>query len=186
MYVPRLKKKYFEEVVPKLQEEFGYSSPMQVPRLRAVYLNQGLAKFKDQRRVVENGQEILSLIAGQRAVLRRAKRAISNFKLREGMVVATSVTLRGQRMWDFVDKLFHLGLARVRDFRGLRPSSFDGQGNYTLGLKEQIIFPEVNIDKVEKITGMNVTFVLSGHDRAVNYRLLRALGMPFSDMHTNQ
>lgn len=186
MYIPRLKVKYNEKIIPELQKKFGFTSPMQVPRLKAIYINQGLAKYKDNRKILENAQENLTLIAGQKAIFRTAKNAISNFKLRAGMTIATSVTLRGNRMWEFADKLFNLGLARVRDFRGVKVNAFDGQGNYTLGIKEQIIFPEINVDNVDKITGMSITFVLSSDDKETSYALLKALGMPFADMHQKQ
>lgn len=183
MYTPRLKVKYKQEIVPHLQKELGYKSPMAVPQLQAIYINQGLARVKDNRKIIENAQENLTLIAGQKAVLTKAKNAISNFKLRAGMVVGARVTLRGDKMWEFVDRLFTLNLARVRDFRGVKPNAFDKQGNYTLGLKEQIIFPELNIDKVDKITGLNITFVTTAKEKKTSYALLRALGMPFADMH---
>ncbi len=186
MYQPRLKVKYTQEVIPTLQKKFSFSSPMQVPTLKAIYINQGLAKYKDQHNALQSAQKNLSLIAGQKAIFRTAKHAISNFKLRAGMTIATSVTLRGNRMWEFADKLFNLGLARVRDFRGVKVNAFDQQGNYTLGIKEQIIFPEINIEQIHAITGMNVTFVLSSRNKTTNYALLRALGMPFADLHQKE
>ncbi len=183
MYTPRLKKKYREEIVAKIQKEFGYNSPMQVPRLKAIHLNIGFARHKENRKAVESLLDNLTLIAGQKAVPTRAKKAISNFKLRAGMVVGGRATVRGDRMFELFDIIVTLALARVRDFRGLNPKGFDKQYHYTIGIKEQIIFPQINVDQVDKITGLNITFVTNAKDRASSYALLRELGMPFADIH---
>ncbi|MEM9737921.1 MAG: 50S ribosomal protein L5 [Bacteroidota bacterium] len=183
MYIPRLKKKYNEKIVAKLQKEFGYNSPMQVPRLQAIHLNMGFARHKENRKLVENFLNNLTLIAGQKAVPTRAKKAISNFKLRAGMIVGGRATVRGNRMFELFDIIVTLALARVRDFRGLSPKSFDQQHHYTIGIKEQIIFPQINVDKVDKIAGLNITFVTNAKNRESSYALLKELGMPFANMH---
>jgi len=183
MYTPRLKKKYKDEIVPMLQKEFGYSSPMQVPKLQGIYINQGIARHKQSPKIIENALHNLTLIAGQKAVPTRAKNAISNFKLRAKMIIGGRVTIHGDRMYEFFDRLVTLALARVRYFRGVKEKAFDKQGNYTLGIREQIIFPEIDIDKVDEITGMNITFVTSAKDPKTSYALLKALGMPFADIH---
>ena len=178
-YTPRLKRKYEQEVVPYLQKEFGYKSPMQVPRLTKVVVNMGLGDAVQNPKIVDAALEELSAIVGQRPVVTRAKKSIAGFKLRQGMPIGVAVTLRRDRMWDFVDRLISFALPRVRDFKGVSPKAFDGRGNYTLGVREQIIFPEIDYDKVDRIKGMNVTFVTTAETDEEGRALLRALGMPF-------
>ena len=180
MYVPRLKTRYRQEVVPALQKELGYSSPMQVPTLTKVTINQGLGAAIGNPNLLKTALEELTLIAGQRAVPTKAKKAVSNFKLRVGMPIGARVTLRGNRMWDFVDRLFSLTLPRTRNFQGLSPNAFDKQGNYTLGIKEQTVFLAIRMDKVERLTGMNITFGTSTDDIAANRAMLKAIGCPFA------
>lgn len=178
-YVPRLKTKYHEEIVPALKEQFGYSSIMQVPKLQKISLNQGLGAATQDKKIVDAAVEELSIIAGQRAVPCYAKKSVSNFRLREGMPIGAKVTLRGERMWEFLDRLIAVSLPRVRDFRGVNNKSFDGRGNYTMGVTEQIIFPEIVIDKVSRINGMDITFVTSGNTDNEAFELLKAFGFPF-------
>ena len=176
---PRLKRHYEEQVRPKLQEEFGFSNPHEVPGLVKVVLNVGVGEASKDQKLLESVLEELAVISGQRAVMNRATRSISNFQLREGMPVGASVTLRRDRMWFFLDRLIATAIPRVRDFRGLRTRSFDGRGNYTLGIREQIIFPEVDYDNVRKIHGMDVTVVTSTDKDDEAFALLRGLGFPF-------
>jgi large subunit ribosomal protein L5 len=178
-YVPRLKTKYHEEIVPALKEHFGYTSVMQVPKLEKISLNQGLGAATQDKKIVDAAVEELSVIAGQRAVPCYAKKSVSNFRLREGMPIGAKVTLRGERMWEFLDRLISVSLPRVRDFRGVNNKSFDGRGNYTMGVTEQIIFPEIVIDKVSRINGMDITFVTSADTDNEAFELLKALGIPF-------
>ncbi len=178
-YAPRLKRKYEQEVVPYLQKEFGYKSPMQVPRLTKVVVNMGLGDAVQNPKIIDAALEELGAIVGQRPVVTRAKKSIAGFKLRQGMPIGVAVTLRRDRMWDFVDRLISFALPRVRDFKGVSPKAFDGRGNYTLGIREQIIFPEIDYDKVDRIKGMNVTFVTTAETDEEGRALLRALGMPF-------
>ncbi len=175
----RLEKIYQEKVAPALQTEFGYSSPMQLPKLSAVSLNIGLGEASMNNKLIEDAVEELTSIAGQKAVITRAKKSIAAFKLREGMAVGCRVTLRHERMWDFYDKLVNFALPRVRDFRGIPDRGFDGRGNFTLGIKEHTIFPEVNIDRVERVKGMNVTIVTTAKTDKEGKVLLDMLGMPF-------
>ena len=175
----RLLERYREEIVPKLKNEFGYGNINMVPRLVKVVVNVGLGEATQNPKLLERSAEELALITGQKAVIRRAKNSISNFKLREGVAIGASVTLRGVRCWEFLDRLFSVALPRVRDFRGVSPRSFDGRGNYTLGIREQIIFPEIDYDKVESVTGMNVTLVTTAPTDAEGRALLKHLGMPF-------
>lgn len=175
----RLKEKYEKEVVPALIKEFGYTSTMAVPRLEKVVLNMGLGEAIYNIKVLDNATEELSLIAGQKAVIRKAKKSIAGFKLREGMPIGCSVTLRRDKMYDFLDKLFNVALPRVRDFRGLPNKMFDGRGNCSLGIKEHIIFPEIDYDKIDKIKGLNITIVTSGKKDKEGLFLLKSLGMPF-------
>jgi large subunit ribosomal protein L5 len=177
--VPRLKVRYDKEVVPKLMEQFSFNTPMRVPRISKIVVNQGLGEAIANPKVVELAATELGKITGQKAVIRRARKAISNFKLREGVAIGASVTLRGARMYEFLDRLTSVALPRVRDFRGVPTKSFDGQGNYTLGLKEQIIFPEIEYDKVDKIRGMNITICTSARTDEEGVELLRLMGMPF-------
>jgi large subunit ribosomal protein L5 len=175
----RLEEVYKEKVAPELTKEFGYSSTMQIPRLKAVYLNMGLGEGSQNHKIIEDAQVELTQIAGQKAVVTRAKKSIAAFKLREGMPVGCRVTLRREQMWDFVDKLINFALPRVRDFQGVSDRGFDGRGNYTLGLKDHTIFPEVDIDKVDMVKGMNITVVTSAKTDKEGKVLLEMLGMPF-------
>ncbi|MEL6845393.1 MAG: 50S ribosomal protein L5, partial [Bacteroidota bacterium] len=163
-YTPRLKKKYDEEVRAKLQEQFNYSSSMQTPRLLKICINQGVGKGTQDRKLVENAIKEMTLVAGQQAVTTKAKKSVSNFRLRDGMAIGAKVTLRRNRMYEFLDRLIATALPRVRDFRGINDKSFDGRGNYTMGITEQIIFPEIDYDKVDKIRGMNIVFVTSAEN----------------------
>ncbi len=178
-YTPRLQAKYREEVVPALQEQFQYSNPMEVPKLVKICVNQGVGAATQDKKLVDVAAEEITQIAGQKAVVTKAKRSVSNFKLREGMPIGVRVTLRKDRMWEFMDRLINVALPRVRDFRGINDKSFDGRGNYSMGVTEHIIFPEIDLDKVTRITGMDVTFVTTAKTDAEAYALLKALGMPF-------
>ena len=178
-YLPRLKKKYREEVVPALMEQFQYGSIMEVPRLVKICINQGVGEATQDKKMVDNALEEVSTIAGQRAVPTKARKSVSNFKLREGMTIGVRVTLRDVRMYEFLDRLITVALPRVRDFRGINDKSFDGRGNYSMGITEQIIFPEVDLDKVNKITGMDVTFVTTAKTDAEALALLKMMGLPF-------
>ncbi len=175
----RLKDKYNNEVVPALIKEFGYTSAMAVPKIKKVVLNMGMGEAIFNIKVLDKAVEELTLIAGQKAVIRKAKKSIAGFKLREGMPIGCSVTLRRDRMYDFLDKLFNVTLPRVRDFRGLPNKSFDGRANCSIGIKEHIIFPEIEYDKIDKVKGLNITIVTSGKTDEEGMFLLRALGMPF-------
>ena len=179
MASPRLRERYLNEVVQELKDKFQYKSVMQVPRLVKICVNKGIGDAVADKKLVDVGVEELSAITGQRAVQTIAKNSISNFKLREGMPIGARVTLRGDKMYEFMDRLTTVALPRVRDFRGISDKSFDGRGNYTLGVKEQIIFPEISIDKVNKISGMDITFVTTANTDEESYELLKALGMPF-------
>ena len=180
-YTPRLQKKYREEVIPALQEQFQYSSSMEVPKLVKISINQGVGAATQDKKLVENALNEIALITGQKPVPTIAKKSVSNFKLREGMPIGARVTLRRNRMWEFMDRLVSVSLPRVRDFRGINDKSFDGRGNYTMGITEQIIFPEINIEKVSKITGMDISFVTTAKTDAEALALLKALGMPFKN-----
>ena len=175
----RLETVYQEKVAPELSKEFNYSSPMQIPRLRSISLNIGLGEASQNAKLIDEAVADLTKIAGQKAVVTRAKKSIASFKLREGQPVGCRVTLRGERMWDFFDKLVNFALPRVRDFRGIPDRGFDGRGNFTLGIKEHTIFPEINIDRVERVSGMNVTVVTSAPTDKEGKMLLDLLGMPF-------
>ena len=175
----RLKDKYQKEVVPALKKEFGYGNVMAIPRIQKVVVNMGLGEATQNAKIVDTGADELGRITGQKPVITRAKKSIAQFKVRKGMPIGTMVTLRGERMWEFLDRLVTLSLPRVRDFRGTSPKAFDGAGNYTLGLKEQIVFPEIDFDKVEKIKGMNITFVTTADSDEEAKELLANLGMPF-------
>ena len=176
----RLKDKFNQEVAPALQAAFKYSSSMQVPRLEKIVLNMGVGEVKDNPKAIENAARDMALIAGQRAVIPKAKKSVSAFKLREGMNIGCKVTLRGEKMYEFLDKLISVSLPRVRDFRGINPNSFDGRGNYALGAKEQLIFPEIDYDKIDKIRGMDIIIVTTANTDEEARELLRLLGMPFS------
>ena len=177
-YSPRLKDRY-AELRPQLQEELGLSSVMQVPRIEKITLNMGVGDAKVNARSLDKAIDELTLIAGQRAQMTRAKKSIAGFKIREGMPIGAKVTLRGPRMWEFLDRLVSIALPRIRDFRGLSPASFDGRGNYSLGVREQIIFPEIDYDDVETIRGLDVTITTSADSDEEALALLRELGLPF-------
>lgn len=182
---PRLKEKYLNEVVPALKEKFQYKSAMQVPKITKISVNKGIGAAVADKKLVDLGVEELTQITGQKAVATKAKNSISNFKLREGMPIGARVTLRGDKMYEFFDRLMTVALPRVRDFRGIKDKGFDGRGNYTLGVKEQIIFPEISIDKVNRISGMDITFVTSANTDEESYELLKAFGMPFAGKNKN-
>jgi large subunit ribosomal protein L5 len=184
-YIPRLKLKYKEEVVNKLMEEFKYGSSMEVPKLLKININQGMGDAVADKKLIENALNELSLIAGQKAVSTKARKSISNFKLREGMTIGVRVTLRNDRMYEFLDRLITVALPRVRDFKGINEKSFDGRGNYTMGVTEHIIFPEIDIDKVNKILGMDISFVTSAKTDKEALGLLAALGLPFRNQQRN-
>jgi len=182
---PRLKDKYLNEIVPALKEKFQYKSIMQVPRIEKISINRGIGTAVADKKQIDVGVEELTQITGQKAVQTVAKLSVSNFKLREGMPIGARVTLRGDKMYEFLDRLMSVALPRVRDFRGVNDKGFDGRGNYTLGVKEQIIFPEISIDKVNNITGMNITFVTTANTDEEGYELLKAFGMPFKNKNAN-
>lgn len=177
---PRLKDKYRDEIVSKLKEHFQYKSVMQVPKLTKISINKGIGAAVADKKLVDVGVEELTTISGQKAVPTKAKNSISNFKLREGMPIGARVTLRGDKMYEFLDRLMTIALPRVRDFRGIKDKGFDGRGNYTLGVKEQIIFPEISIDKVQNISGMDITFVTTANTDEESFELLKAFGLPFA------
>lgn len=176
---PRLKDKYLNEIVPELHKQFGYKSIMQVPRMVKICLNQGIGAATQDKKQVAVGVDELTMITGQKAVPTIAKKSVSNFKLREGMPIGARVTLRKERMWEFLDRFVSVALPRVRDFRGINDRSFDGRGNYSCGITEQIIFPEIDLDKIARISGMDITFVTTAKTDAEALALLTALGMPF-------
>ena len=176
---PRLQRYYLEQVRDRLQQEFSYKSVMQIPTLEKVVLNVGIGEAAKNAKLLDSVVEELGLITGQKPVIRRAKKAISNFALRQGMPIGVSVTLRRERMWEFLDRFINVSVPRIRDFRGLPTRSFDGRGNYTLGVKEQLIFPEIDYDKVQKIHGMDITFVTTAERDDEGLALLREMGMPF-------
>jgi large subunit ribosomal protein L5 len=178
-YAPRLKTTYEQEVRPRLKDELGLSSTMQVPRLRKITLNMGVGEAKTDAKVLDSAIDELTTIAGQRAQLRKARKSIAGFKVREGMPVGARVTLRGDRMWEFLDRLVSIALPRIRDFRGLSPRSMDGRGNFSLGIREQIIFPEIDYDQIAVIGGLDVAITTSAANDEEGLALLRALGMPF-------
>jgi large subunit ribosomal protein L5 len=179
-YVPRLKRQYREEVAPKLAKEFGLDNPMAVPRLEKVSLNMGMGEAIQNIKILDDAVEELAALAGQRPTITRAQKSIASFKLRAGMPIGCRVTLRGDRMWEFLDRLISVALPRVRDFRGVPNRSFDGRGNYTMGVREHTVFPEIDLNKVDKVKGMNITIVTTaGNDERARY-LLRELGMPFA------
>ena len=178
-YAPRLAGKYKSDVIPALMKRFGYKSIMQTPKLEKICINRGVNGAVADKKLIDVSLEELSQISGQKAVATFSKKDISNFKLRKGMPIGARVTLRGVKMYEFLDRLISVALPRVRDFKGINDKSFDGRGNYTLGVTEQIIFPEIDIDKVNKITGMDITFVTTGKNNEEAYELLKELGMPF-------
>ena len=181
MATPRLKEKYTKEIVPALKEKFQYSSVMQVPKIEKICINKGIGAAVADKKMIDVGLEEITTISGQKAVSTKSKKDISNFKLRANLPIGVKVTLRGTRMFEFMDRLMNVALPRVRDFKGVSDKGFDGRGNYTLGVKEQIIFPEISIDKVSKINGMDITFVTSAKTDAESYELLKAFGMPFTN-----
>ena len=181
-YTPRLQEKYKNEVVPALVKKFGYHSVMQAPKLEKICVNRGVNGAVADKKIVDVAVEELTQITGQKAVPTMSKKDISNFKLRKGMPIGARVTLRGEKMYEFLDRLVSVALPRVRDFKGISDKAFDGRGNYTLGVTEQIIFPEIDIDKVSKITGMDITFVTTAANNEEAYELLKELGMPFKNI----
>jgi large subunit ribosomal protein L5 len=181
-YTPRLADKYKNEVVPALVKKFGYKSVMQTPKLEKISINRGVNGAVADKKLVDVAVDELSNITGQKAVSTQSKKDISNFKLRKGMPIGARVTLRGEKMYEFLDRLISVALPRVRDFKGISDKAFDGRGNYTLGVTEQIIFPEIDIDKVNKITGMDITFVTSAQTNQEAYELLKELGLPFRNI----
>jgi large subunit ribosomal protein L5 len=179
-YIPRLKQRYNEELRPRLKDELGVESIMQVPRITKITLNMGVGEAKTDAKVLDGAMDELSIIAGQRAQVRRARKSVAQFKIREGMPIGARVTLRGDRMWEFLDRLISIALPRIRDFRGLNPASFDGRGNYSLGLREQIIFPEIDYDEIKEIRGLDVAITTSAENDEQAEALLRGLGMPIA------
>ncbi|MEQ9104181.1 MAG: 50S ribosomal protein L5 [Rhodothermales bacterium] len=178
-YVPRLKQHYRGEIIGSMTKQFGYENPMQVPKLVKIAINKGVGEASLNKKILDDAIEEIRTITGQQPTVRMARKAVSNFKLREGMAIGAAVTLRGDRMYEFLDRLVTLALPRVRDFRGIPDKSFDGRGNYTLGIKEQIIFPEINVDKTDRISGLDVTFVTTAETDEEAFALLKAFGMPF-------
>jgi large subunit ribosomal protein L5 len=178
-YEPRLRNKYKDEIVPQLMKDFGFKNIMQVPKLDRIVVNMGLGEAVQNAKLIESAAEELKAITGRKPVITRAKKSIASFKLREGMPIGVMVTLRGEQMYDFLDRLVSLALPRTRDFKGISPKAFDGRGNYTLGIREQIVFPEINYDKIDRIKGMNVTLVTTAETDEQGRALLKSLGMPF-------
>jgi len=185
MATPRLKDKYVGEIVPALKQKFSYKSIMQVPKIEKICINKGMGVAVSDKKLIDVALEEISTISGQKAVSTKSKKAISNFKLRENQPIGVRVTLRGDKMYEFMDRLMNIALPRVRDFRGVSAKGFDGRGNYTLGVKEQIIFPEISIDKVTKISGMDITFVTTAQTDEESFELLKAFGMPFQNKNNN-
>jgi large subunit ribosomal protein L5 len=177
---PRLKTRYADEIRPQLQERFRYSSTMQVPRIEKITLNMGVGEAKTDTKLLDNAAEQLATIAGQKPNLRRARKSIANFKIRDGMPIGVAVTLRGARMWEFLDRLMSIAIPRIRDFRGLNPRSFDGRGNYSMGVREQIIFPEIDYDAIDQVRGLDVTITTTAASDLEAFALLQSLGMPFA------
>jgi large subunit ribosomal protein L5 len=185
-YRPRLKERYESELRPRLKDELGVSSVMEVPRVSKITLNMGVGEAKTEAKALDSAIEELTTIAGQRAHVRRARKSIAGFKVREGMPVGARVTLRGDRMWEFLDRLVSIALPRIRDFRGLNPGAFDGQGNFSLGIREQIIFPEIDYDQIAGIRGLDVAITTTAADDEQGLALLRGLGMPFAQASTEE
>jgi large subunit ribosomal protein L5 len=180
MATARMKTRYNEEIRPALIERFGYSTPMQAPRIVKVTVNMGVGEAKQDSKMLDAAAEQLATIAGQKPSIRRARKSIAQFKLREGMAVGVAVTLRGERAYEFLDRLMSIAIPRIRDFRGLNPRSFDGRGNYSMGVREQIIFPEVDYDEVDQVRGLDITITTTAASDVESFALLEALGMPFS------
>ena len=178
--VPNLKKLYQDEVAPALMQKFGYKSTMQIPRLEKIVVNVGCSEARENPKVLDAVVNDLTTITGQKAIITKAKKSVANFKLREEMPIGAKVTLRGDRMWEFLDRLFNVALPRVRDFRGINPNSFDGRGNYALGIKEQLIFPEIEYDKIDKIRGMDIVVVTTAQTDEEARELLKLVGAPFA------
>ncbi|MCQ2442393.1 MAG: 50S ribosomal protein L5 [Oscillospiraceae bacterium] len=178
--MPTLKDKYNQEIAPAMMQKFGYKSSMQIPRLEKVIVNVGVGEAKENAKVLDAVVRDIAAITGQKPVITKAKKSIANFKLREGMPIGVKVTLRQDRMWEFVDRLFNIALPRVRDFRGINPDGFDGRGNYSLGIKEQLIFPEIEYDQIDKIRGMNIVFVTTATTDEEGRELLKQLGAPYT------
>lgn len=176
----RLKDKYLNEVVPAMQEKFKYTSPMQIPKIEKIVLNMGVGEVKENPKAIEAAANDMAIITGQRPVITKAKKSVAAFKLRQGMNIGCKVTLRGERMYQFADKLLNVALPRVRDFRGVSKNSFDGRGNYAMGIKEQLIFPEIDYDKIDRVRGMDIIFVTTAQTDEEARELLKLLGMPFS------
>jgi large subunit ribosomal protein L5 len=176
----RLKQRYLEEIRPALMQQFGYSTPMEAPRITKITVNMGVGDAKQDSKMLESATEQLATITGQRPSVRRARKSIAQFKVREGMPVGVAVTLRGERSYEFLDRLMSVAIPRIRDFRGLSPRSFDGRGNYSLGVREQIIFPEVDYDEIDQVRGLDITITTTGSSDDESFALLEALGMPFS------
>jgi large subunit ribosomal protein L5 len=185
MAAPRLKDKYTKDIVPALKEKFNYSSVMQVPKIEKICINKGMGVAVTDKKLIDVALEEITNITGQKAVSTKSKKAISNFKLRENMPIGVRVTLRGDKMYEFLDRLMSIALPRVRDFKGIANKGFDGRGNYTLGVTEQIIFPEISIEKVTKISGMDITFVTTAQTDEESFELLKAFGMPFANKNNN-
>jgi large subunit ribosomal protein L5 len=179
-YTPRLKQRYVDQIRARLKDELGYSSIMEVPRVEKVTLNMGVGEAKTDAKVLDAAMDQLTTIAGQRAQVRRARKSVASFKLREGMPIGVKVTLRGDRMYEFLDRLIAIALPRIRDFRGLSPDSFDGRGNYSLGIREQIIFPEIDYDSIDQVRGLDVTITTTAKDDNAGQALLRELGLPLA------
>jgi large subunit ribosomal protein L5 len=177
---PRLKTRYYDEIRPQLCDRFKYSSVMEAPRLQKITLNMGVGEAKTDTKLLDNAQEQLGIIAGQKPNVRRARKSIASFKIRDGMPIGVAVTLRGARMWEFLDRLTSIAIPRIRDFRGLNPRSFDGRGNYSMGVREQIIFPEIDYDSIDQVRGLDVTITTTAQTDAEAFALLEALGMPFA------
>ena len=177
---PNLKKLYQDEVAPALMQKFGYKSTMQIPRLDKIVVNVGCSEARENAKVLDAVVSDLTAITGQKAVITKAKKSVANFKLREGMPIGAKVTLRGNKMWEFLDRLFNVALPRVRDFRGINPNSFDGRGNYALGIKEQLIFPEIEYDKIDKIRGMDIVMCTTAQTDEEARELLKQIGAPFA------
>jgi len=180
MATPRLKELYKKDIIPALMKRFNYTTVMQVPKIEKISINKGIGAGTLDKKLVDLGVDELTTISGQKAVPTYARKSISNFKLREGMPIGAKVTLRSDRMYEFIDRLFNVALPRVRDFRGVSDKGFDGRGNYTLGVQEQIIFPEISMDQVSRVSGMNITFVTTAQNDEESYELLKAFGMPFT------
>jgi large subunit ribosomal protein L5 len=182
-YTPRLKERYKEDIIPALMKEFSYTNLMQVPKLEKITLNQGLGEATFDKKLIDTGIEEMTMIAGQKAIPTKSRKDISNFKVRKGMPIGVTVTLRGDKMYEFLDRLVSVAIPRIRDFRGINDKGFDGRGNYSFGVPEQIIFTEIDIDNVNKINGMNITFVTSANTDKEALALLREFGLPFKNIN---